>query len=115
VARLVRPRQRGVRLPLRRLLSVDAGVADDPSIPGERTAGVGRLRPPGGVPQPETAFAASYDAARSLAFSERDLARPPFWARMPGDTLLVAGTFVFAYDVLAELRSRREVTAPEDL
>jgi nitric oxide reductase subunit B len=70
---------------------------------------------PVGFLQLETAFAVNYDAARSLAFYEQPLVQALFWARMPGDTLLVAGTFVFAYDVLAELRSRREVTAPEDL
>jgi nitric oxide reductase subunit B len=70
---------------------------------------------PVGFLQLETAFTASYDAARSLAFYEGGLVQLLFWARMPGDTMLIAGTFLFAYDVLAKLRSRREVTAPDDV
>jgi nitric oxide reductase subunit B len=70
---------------------------------------------PVGFLQLETAFTASYDAARSLAFYQRDTIQLLFWARMPGDTMLIAGTLLFAYDVLDKLRSRREVTAPEDV
>jgi nitric oxide reductase subunit B len=70
---------------------------------------------PVGFLQLETAFTTSYDAARSLAFYERDLVQLLFWVRMPGDTLLIAGTFLFAYDVLDKLRSRRAVTDPDDV
>jgi nitric oxide reductase subunit B len=62
---------------------------------------------PVGFLQLETAFAVSYDAARSLAFYERPLVQALFWARMPGDTLLILGTLVFGYDVVVKLRHLR--------
>jgi nitric oxide reductase subunit B len=70
---------------------------------------------PVGFLQLETAFAVSYDAARSLAFYEQPLVQALFWARMPGDTLLILGTLVFGYDVLVKLRHLRPaVTSDED-
>jgi nitric oxide reductase subunit B len=69
---------------------------------------------PVGVLQLETAFAVNYDAARSLACSERPLVQALFWARMPGDTLLILGTLVFGYDVLAKLRHLRPAVAGDE-
>jgi nitric oxide reductase subunit B len=69
---------------------------------------------PVGFLQLETAFTASYDAARSLAFYERPLVQALFWARLPGDAMLIGGTVLFAVDVVRKLVSdQREPTAPE--
>ncbi|WP_277555999.1 nitric-oxide reductase large subunit [Halobaculum limi] len=62
---------------------------------------------PVGFIQLEVAFTGSYDAARSVAFYNRPLIQDLFWARLPGDTLIIAGTALFTYDVVAKLRSRR--------
>ncbi|MFC7098916.1 nitric-oxide reductase large subunit [Halobaculum marinum] len=62
---------------------------------------------PVGFLQLEVAFTGTYDAARSLAFYERPLVQTLFWARLPGDTMIIAGTALFAYDVAAKLRTRR--------
>ena len=70
---------------------------------------------PVGVLQLETAFTVTYDAARSLAFYEQPVVQALFWARLPGDTLLILGTLVFAYDVVAKLRHLRpSVTSDEE-
>jgi nitric oxide reductase subunit B len=70
---------------------------------------------PVGFLQLETAFAVNYDAARSLAFYEQPLVQALFWARLPGDTLLILGTLVFGYDVVGKLRHLRPaVTTDED-
>jgi nitric oxide reductase subunit B len=63
---------------------------------------------PVGILQLETSFTAGYDAARSLAFYERPLVQALFWARTPGDLMLIAGTALFGYDVLVKLRRQRE-------
>jgi nitric oxide reductase subunit B len=67
---------------------------------------------PVGFLQLETAFTAGYDAARSVAFYERPLVQALFWARMPGDALLILGTLVFAYDVGEKLLSQRDTATP---
>ncbi|EFW90104.1 Nitric-oxide reductase [Haladaptatus paucihalophilus DX253] len=67
---------------------------------------------PVGFLQLEAAFSGSYDAARSLAFYNSDAVQLLFWARMPGDTMLILGTLVFAYDVLKKQFVQREVTTP---
>jgi nitric oxide reductase subunit B len=69
---------------------------------------------PVGFLQLEAAFTESYHFARSLAFYEQPLIQTLFWARFPGDTLLILGTLVFAYDVVKKRFSLREVTTPED-
>jgi nitric oxide reductase subunit B len=70
---------------------------------------------PVGVLQLETAFTVTYDAARSLAFYEQPVVQALFWARLPGDTLLILGTLVFAADVVAKLRHLRPaVTSDEE-
>ena len=65
---------------------------------------------PVGFLQLETAFTEGYHAARSLAFYERDLVRLLFWARLPGDTMIVAGTLLYAYDGLRKRFVFRETT-----
>ncbi|WP_458207846.1 nitric-oxide reductase large subunit [Haladaptatus sp. NG-SE-30] len=67
---------------------------------------------PVGFLQLEAAFSGSYAAARSLAFYNGDLIQLLFWARMPGDTMLILGTLVFAYDVIEKQFVQREVTTP---
>jgi nitric oxide reductase subunit B len=72
---------------------------------------------PVGFLQLEVAFTQSYDAARSLAFYEGELVQLLFWLRMPGDTLVILGTVVFAYDVVKKVLARGETTpgdAPTD-
>ncbi len=69
---------------------------------------------PVGFLQLETAFTAGYDAARSLAFYDGALVQLLFWARMPGDVLLIAGTVLFAYDATRKVLGRRAVTDPDD-
>ncbi|WP_267643783.1 nitric-oxide reductase large subunit [Haloarchaeobius amylolyticus] len=68
---------------------------------------------PVGFLQLEAAFTANYDAARSLAFYNGELVQLLFWARLPGDTLLIVGTLVFAYDVVVKLFGEREVTTED--
>ncbi|WP_435064350.1 nitric-oxide reductase large subunit [Halobaculum sp. EA56] len=68
---------------------------------------------PVGFLQLEASFTAGYDAARSLAFYERPLVQALFWARLPGDTMIIAGTALFAYDVAAKLTARRVVDDPD--
>jgi nitric oxide reductase subunit B len=69
---------------------------------------------PVGFLQLEAAFTASYDAARSLAFYNSETVQLLFWARLPGDTLLILGTVLFAWDVTEKLLSQRATTAPDD-
>ncbi|WP_121822013.1 nitric-oxide reductase large subunit [Halostella salina] len=69
---------------------------------------------PVGFLQLEAAFAGNYDAARSLAFYEGSLIQLLFWARMPGDTLIILGTAIFGYDVAAKLRHQRTPVTDED-
>jgi len=70
---------------------------------------------PVGFLQLEAAFTSSYDAARSLAFYEGDLVQLLFWLRMPGDTLLILGTVVFAGDVVRKLLHLRASTPQSDV
>ncbi|RBI59213.1 cytochrome B [halophilic archaeon] len=69
---------------------------------------------PVGFLQLEVAFTQNYDAARSLAFYEDDLVQLLFWARMPGDTLVILGTVVFGYDVAKKVSNRGETTPTDD-
>ncbi|GGL42357.1 nitric oxide reductase subunit B [Halarchaeum grantii] len=66
---------------------------------------------PVGFLQLETVFTANYDAARSVAFYSRDIIQTLFWARLPGDVLLILGTALFSYDVLKKRFVRRDPTA----
>ncbi len=69
---------------------------------------------PVGFLQLEVAFTQGYDAARSLAFYNRELVQLLFWARFPGDTLLILGTLVFAYDVVQKRFALRSVMTPDE-
>ncbi|WP_254272417.1 nitric-oxide reductase large subunit [Haloarcula marina] len=69
---------------------------------------------PVGFLQLETAFTQGYDAARSVAFYERPLVELLFWARMPGDTLIILGTAIFTADVVRKRFDLRSVLAEED-
>jgi len=64
---------------------------------------------PVGFLQLEAAFTQGYAYARSLAFYNRDLVQWLFWARFPGDTMLILGTLVFAYDVVRKRFLLRDV------
>jgi nitric oxide reductase subunit B len=55
---------------------------------------------PVGFLQLEAAFTQNYAFSRSLAFYDSGIVQTLFWARLPGDTLLILGTVVFAYDVV---------------
>ncbi|MFB6270836.1 MAG: nitric-oxide reductase large subunit [Halobacterium sp.] len=68
---------------------------------------------PVGFLQLETAFTEGYAVARSLAFYNREVVQLFFWARFPGDTMLVLGTLVFAYDVVRKRFVLRSVTRDE--
>ncbi|WP_049928605.1 nitric-oxide reductase large subunit [Halopiger goleimassiliensis] len=68
---------------------------------------------PVGFLQLETAFTEGYAAARSLEFYESGLVQTLFWLRMPGDTLLIAGAVLFAWDVAAKLLFQRKPTGSE--
>ncbi|WP_255198754.1 nitric-oxide reductase large subunit [Halorarius litoreus] len=69
---------------------------------------------PVGILQLEAAFTEGYAAARSLAFYDSGIVQALFWARLPGDSLLILGTVVFVYDMVAKRFSLRDVTAAED-
>ncbi|MFB6134406.1 MAG: cbb3-type cytochrome c oxidase subunit I, partial [Halanaeroarchaeum sp.] len=67
---------------------------------------------PIGFLQLETVFTQGYDAARSLAFYNRPIVQALFWARLPGDILIILGSMVFGYDVVAKSLAQRSVSAP---
>jgi len=69
---------------------------------------------PVGFLQLETAFTQTYGAARSLAFYNSELVQLLFWARLPGDTLIILGTVVFAYDMVKKRFTLRSVSAPAE-
>jgi nitric oxide reductase subunit B len=62
----------------------------------------------------EAAFTEGYAVARSVAFYERPVIQALFWARFPGDTLLILGTAVFCYDVVRKRFRLGDVTTAED-
>jgi nitric oxide reductase subunit B len=68
---------------------------------------------PVGFLQLEAAFTEGYAAARSLSFYNGELVQLFFWARFPGDTMLILGTLVFAYDVVKKRFVLRSVTRDE--
>ncbi|GAB3666860.1 nitric-oxide reductase large subunit [Halopiger thermotolerans] len=68
---------------------------------------------PVGFLQLETAFTQGYAASRSLEFYNSGIVQTLFWLRMPGDTLLIAGAAIFAWDVVAKLLFQRKPTAEE--
>jgi nitric oxide reductase subunit B len=70
---------------------------------------------PVGFLQLDVAFTESYAAARSLAFYNSELVQLLFWARLPGDTMIILGTLVFAYDMVVKRFTLRSVSAPGDI
>ncbi|WP_435183700.1 nitric-oxide reductase large subunit [Halobellus sp. EA9] len=73
---------------------------------------------PVGFLQLETAFTQGYAAARSLAFYEQPIIQMLFWARLPGDTLIIVGTVIYAADILRKrfvLRHSEEDPDVEDM
>jgi nitric oxide reductase subunit B len=66
---------------------------------------------PVGFLQLEAAFTDSYAAARSVAFYNQPIVQDLFWARLPGDTLIIVGTVIFAADLV---RKRFVLRATED-
>ncbi|WP_336002185.1 nitric-oxide reductase large subunit [Halorientalis halophila] len=69
---------------------------------------------PVGFLQLEAVFTAGYDAGRSLAFYEQPIVQALFWARLPGDTLIIVGTAIFGYDVVQKLRNQSVAETPTD-
>ncbi|MFC7140195.1 nitric-oxide reductase large subunit [Halosimplex aquaticum] len=55
---------------------------------------------PVGFLQLEAIFTESYAAGRSLAFYNQPVVQNLFWARLPGDTMIIAGTALFAADLV---------------
>ncbi|MFD1571426.1 nitric-oxide reductase large subunit [Halorubrum laminariae] len=55
---------------------------------------------PVGFLQLEAVFTGSYAAGRSLAFYEQPIVQTLFWARLPGDTLIILGTVLYVGDLV---------------
>ncbi|WP_416841292.1 nitric-oxide reductase large subunit [Haloferax sp. DFSO52] len=73
---------------------------------------------PVGFLQLETAFTGGYAAARSLAFYNQPLVQTLFWARLPGDSLVILGTVIYAADLVRKrfvLRESAEDPSVEDM
>jgi len=66
---------------------------------------------PVGFVQLEAAFTESYAVARGVEFYARPLVQDLFWARLPGDTLIIAGTAIYAADLV---RKRFVLRGTED-
>jgi nitric oxide reductase subunit B len=66
---------------------------------------------PVGFLQLEAVFTGSYAAGRSLAFYNQPIVQNLFWARLPGDTLIILGTCIYAADLV---RKRFVLRASED-
>jgi nitric oxide reductase subunit B len=72
---------------------------------------------PVGFLQLETAFTQTYGAARSLVFYNSEIIQLLFWARLPGDMLIIIiiiGTLVFAYDMVKKRFTLRDVSDPAE-
>ncbi|MCU4716941.1 nitric-oxide reductase large subunit [Halapricum hydrolyticum] len=73
---------------------------------------------PVGFLQLDAAFTESYALSRSLAFYNQDVVQTLFWARLPGDTLLILGTVVYVADLLRKrfvLRSSADDPSVDDM
>jgi nitric oxide reductase subunit B len=70
---------------------------------------------PVGFLQLEAAFTESYAAARSLAFYEGGLVQTLFWIRLPGDTLLILGTVIYAADIVRKRFVLRQAEDDPDI
>ncbi|WP_436923262.1 nitric-oxide reductase large subunit [Halosimplex amylolyticum] len=70
---------------------------------------------PVGFLQLEAIFTESYAAGRSLAFYNQPIVQNLFWARLPGDTMIIAGTALFAADVIRKRFVLRTTAADPDV
>ena len=73
---------------------------------------------PVGFLQLEAVFTQGYAAGRSLAFYNQPIIQDLFWARLPGDTLLILGTVIYAADLLRKrfvLRRSEDDPEVEDM
>ncbi|GAB3419820.1 cbb3-type cytochrome c oxidase subunit I [Haloparvum alkalitolerans] len=70
---------------------------------------------PVGFIQLEAAFTESYAVARSVAFYSRPMVQNLFWARLPGDTLLILGTAIYAADLVRKRFVLRESADDPDV
>jgi len=71
-----------------------------------------------GFLQLEVAFTEGYAAARGLAFYEGSLVQTLFWARLPGDTLIILGTAIYVADLIRKrfvLRSSADDPSVDDM
>jgi nitric oxide reductase subunit B len=69
-------------------------------------------------PDGETVVTESYAAARSVAFYNQPIVQDLFWARLPGDTLIILGTVIYAADLVRKrivLRSSEEDPGVDDV
>jgi nitric oxide reductase subunit B len=73
---------------------------------------------PVGFVQLDAAFTGSYAFARSLEFYNQGIIQTLFWARLPGDTLIILGTVIYVADLLRKrfvLRSSADNPSVEDM
>ena len=70
---------------------------------------------PVGFLQLEAIFTGSYAAGRSLAFYNQPLIQDLFWARLPGDTLMILGTVIYAADIVRKRFVLRKTAADPDI
>ena len=73
---------------------------------------------PVGFLQLDAAFTGSYAFARSLAFYNQGIIQTLFWARLPGDTLIILGTVIYVADLLRKrfvLRSSSDDPSVDDM
>ncbi|MFD1643178.1 nitric-oxide reductase large subunit [Halohasta litorea] len=73
---------------------------------------------PVGFLQLEAVFTESYAAGRSLAFYNQPLIQNLFWARLPGDTLIIVGTVIYAADLVRKrfvLRQSEDDPSVDDM
>ncbi|WP_018258764.1 nitric-oxide reductase large subunit [Halomicrobium katesii] len=70
---------------------------------------------PVGFLQLEAIFTGSYAAGRSLPFYNQPLVQTLFWARLPGDTLMVLGTVIYAADIVRKRFVLRETAEDPDV
>ncbi|WP_144905537.1 nitric-oxide reductase large subunit [Halobellus captivus] len=73
---------------------------------------------PVGFLQLEAVFTQGYAAGRGLAFYNQPIVQTLFWARLPGDTLIILGTAIYAADLLRKrfvLRRSEDDPSVEDM
>jgi nitric oxide reductase subunit B len=70
---------------------------------------------PVGFLQLEVAFTESYAAARGVAFYNQPLVQDLFWARLPGDTLIILGTVLYAVNLVRKRFVLRQAADDPDI